>query len=42
MYSGWEPFWMTRFWKKEFVGSGDERRFWEKKVEGFGRTVDWV
>ncbi|KAI3677496.1 hypothetical protein L6452_36760 [Arctium lappa] len=31
----------TEFWKNEFVGRGDERRFGEKKVEGLGRTVDW-
>lgn len=41
MYSGWSPFLRVRFWKKEFVGRGDEREG-EKKVEGSGRTVDWV
>ena len=30
MYSAWDPFGITKFWKKEFVGSGDERRFEEK------------
>jgi len=42
MYSGWSPFLRTKFWKKEFVGSGDETRFEEKKLEGSGRTVDRV
>ena len=31
-----------KFWKKEFVGRGVERRVGEKKREGSGRTVDWV
>lgn len=41
MYSGCDPFGITKFWKKEFVGSGEETRFGEKYVEGSGRTVDW-
>ena len=40
MYSGWSPFFRTKFWKKEFVGSGFERRFGEKKLEGSGTTVE--
>lgn len=40
MYSGWSPFLRTKFWKKELVGSGVERSFGAKKVEGSGRTVD--
>jgi len=40
MYSGWSPFFRTKFWKKEFVGSGFERRVEEKNSEGSGRTVD--
>jgi len=42
MYSGVSPFCRTKFWKKEFVGSGDERRFGEKKFEGSGRIVEWT
>lgn len=42
MYSGWSPFLRVKFWKKEFVGRGVERRVCEKKREGSGRTVDWV
>ena len=42
MYSCWSPFFRTKFWKKEFVGSGLERRFEEKNLEGSGRTVDCV
>jgi len=40
MYSGWSPFLRTKFWKKEFVGSGFETRFEEKKLEGSGTTVE--
>lgn len=40
MYSGWLPLSRTRFWKKELVGSGVERRFGEKNLEGSGRTVE--
>jgi hypothetical protein len=29
----------TKFWKKEFVGRGVDRRFEEKNLEGSG-TVD--
>lgn len=42
MYSGWSPFLRTKFWKKEFVGRGEERSSGEKKVEGSGRTEDSV
>jgi hypothetical protein len=42
MYSGWSPFLRTKFWKKEFVGRGVDRRFEEKNLEGSGRTVDLV
>lgn len=42
MYSGWSPFFRTKFWKKEFVGSGVETRLGEKKLEGSGRTVELV
>lgn len=42
MYSGWSPFLRTKFWKKELVGKGVDKRWGEKKVEGSGRTVDWV
>lgn len=42
MYSGWSPFLRTKFWKKEFVGSGVERRSGEKKREGSETTVDWA
>ena len=30
MYSGCVPFGITKFWKKEFVGRGEERRLGEK------------
>lgn len=40
MYSGWSPFLRVKFWKKELVGRGDERRFGEKKREGSERTED--
>jgi len=30
MYSGCDPFKRTKFWKKEFVGRGEETRFEEK------------
>ena len=34
------PLLRTKFWKKEFVGSGVERRFGVKNLEGSGTTVD--
>lgn len=40
MYSGWSPFLRTKFWKKEFVGRGEERRLGEKNKEGSGKTDD--
>jgi hypothetical protein len=40
MYSGWSPFLRTKFWKKELVGRGVDRRFEEKNLEGSGKTVD--
>lgn len=42
IYSGWSPFLRVKFWKKEFVGRGVERRFGAKKAEGSGRTEDWT
>lgn len=42
MYSGWSPFLRRKFWKKELVGSGDERSFGEKNLKGSGNTVDLV
>lgn len=40
MYSAWVPLLRQKFWKKEFVGRGEERRLGEKKREGSGTTVD--
>lgn len=40
MYSGWSPLLRVKFWKKELVGRGDERRCAEMKSDGSGRTVD--
>lgn len=31
-----------KFWKKEFVGRGDDKRLGAKKSEGSGSTVDCV
>lgn len=42
MYSGTSPFLRVKFWKKELVGRGEERRDGEKKVEGSGTTEDSV
>jgi hypothetical protein len=42
MYSGVSPLFRTKFWKKEFVGRGVDKRFGEKKLEGSGRTVESV
>lgn len=32
----------AKFWKKELVGRGEDRRAGEKKSEGSGMTADWV
>lgn len=42
MYSAWSPLFRTKFWKKEFVGSGFLTRYGGKKIEGSGRTVEFV
>ena len=42
MHSGWSPLLRTKFWKKEFVGKGDESRFEEKNLEGSRSTLDCV
>lgn len=40
MYSWTSPFFKVKFWKKELVGKGEERRSGAKKRDGSGRTVD--
>jgi len=40
MYSAWSPLLRAKFWKKELVRSGAERRLDEKKGEGLGRNGD--
>ena len=42
MYSGWSPFFSTKFWKNEFVGKGAEVSFRAKNLEGSGRILDLV
>lgn len=42
MYSGRSPLERTKFWKKELVGSGEERSEGEKKLAGSGTTVEAV
>lgn len=42
MYSGWSPFFKTKFWKKEFVGKGVDKRLCAKNWDGSGRTVDFA
>jgi len=42
MYSGVSPSLREKFWKKEFVGSGVDRRFGEKNLEGSGTLAEFV
>lgn len=42
MYSGRSPLLRTKFWKKELVGSGEERREGEKNLVGSGTAVEVV
>jgi len=40
MYLGWLPLMRTKFWKKELMGSGVDRRFGEKNFEGSEKMVE--